>query len=93
KTWYEAHGDLAAGRPLIVLHGGPGVNHSYMSSLAGLVVSSIPAVLYDRIGCGESTRFQEKGDTTFRTIQLFLDELDNLLTALRIGDYDLLGKS
>ncbi|EJD46627.1 proline-specific peptidase [Auricularia subglabra TFB-10046 SS5] len=94
KTWYEVHGDLAAGHPLIVLHGGPGVNHNYMSSLAGLASYGIPVVLYDQVGCGKSTHLQEKkGDTSFWTIQLFLDELDNLLKALKIAEYDLLGHS
>ncbi|TEB33460.1 proline-specific peptidase [Coprinellus micaceus] len=51
-------------------------------------------ILYDQVGGGLSTHLPEKnGDTGFWTIQLFLDELDNLLTKLKIEEYDLLGHS
>lgn len=55
----------------------------------------MPAVFYDQIGCGNSTRLPEKlGDGEFWTVDLFLSELDNLLTKLGIkDDYNLLGHS
>ncbi|KAJ6487400.1 Alpha/Beta hydrolase protein [Mycena vitilis] len=101
KTWYKVVGDLhgaTSRRPLVAVHGGPGVNHAYLLILADLTeVHSIPLVVYDqtRIGTGNSTHLPEKkGDTSFWTEQLFLDELDNLLTHLGIQhDYDLLGHS
>jgi pimeloyl-ACP methyl ester carboxylesterase len=51
--------------------------------------------MYDQIGCGRSTRLPEKlGDGSFWTIDLFLAELENLLSHLEIqDDYDLLGQS
>lgn len=95
KTWYEVHGDLSAARPLIVLHGGPGIDHNYMVPIARLASThGIPVVLYDQLGAGNSTHLQEKlGDASFWTVQLFLDELDNLTRALGIAEYDLLGHS
>lgn len=97
KTWYTVFGDLQSGtRPLIALHGGPGVNHSYLRVLSDLTIAhSIPLVLYDQIGNANSTHLPEKmGDTTFWTEELFLAELDNLLRHLGIQDnYDLLGHS
>ncbi|KAJ6605830.1 Alpha/Beta hydrolase protein [Mycena sp. CBHHK59/15] len=99
KTWYKIVGDLtnpASRRPLIALHGGPGVNHAYLLILSDLTAAhSIPLVVYDQIGTGYSTHLPEKmGDVSFWTEQLFLDELDNLLGHLGIkGDYDLLGHS
>ena len=34
KTWYKVFGDLktSARRPLVILHGGPGVVHNYLLS-------------------------------------------------------------
>lgn len=95
QTWYEIHGDVLLACPLVVLHGGPGVPHSYISPIAQLALThGIPVILYDQLGCGNSTHLPEKkGDTTFWTIQLFLDELDNLLSSLKIHEYDLLGHS
>jgi pimeloyl-ACP methyl ester carboxylesterase len=91
-------GDLLSGkRPLIALHGGPGVGSDYLFVYANMitVLYVIPVILYDQLGTGRSTHLPEKlGDASFWTTQLFLDELDNLLIHFKINnDYDLLGHS
>ncbi|PCH41233.1 peptidase S33 tricorn interacting factor 1 [Wolfiporia cocos MD-104 SS10] len=98
QTYYKIVGNLTSGvTPLIVLHGGPGGGHGYVSSIADLAQpmhGTIPVVLYDQLGCGRSTRLRERcGDTTFWTVQLFVDELHNLRKHLGIERYDLLGHS
>ncbi|EIN12922.1 proline-specific peptidase [Punctularia strigosozonata HHB-11173 SS5] len=96
KTWYKIFGDLKSSRPLIGLHGGPGVVHNYLLPLADLTKAySIPVVLYDQIGNGRSTQLpQKKFDEAFWADQLFVDELENLLRHLGIqNDYNLLGHS
>ncbi|THH30818.1 hypothetical protein EUX98_g3367 [Antrodiella citrinella] len=97
KTHYWVYGDLKSGKtPLVGLHGGPGIPHAYMSVLSDLTTAhGIPVVLYDQIGCGLSTHLPEKkGDSSFWTVQLFVDELDNVLTKLEIKDnFDLYGHS
>jgi proline-specific peptidase len=96
KTWYKVFGDLKSGRPLVGLHGGPGVVHNYLLPLADLTRDyGIPVVLYDQIGNGLSTQLPErKYDESFWTDQLFVDELENLLKHLGVQDnYDLLGHS
>jgi L-proline amide hydrolase len=96
QTYYKIIGTLKAGvRPLVALHGGPGCNSEYLEILTD-VTKGQPGflILYDQVGGGLSTHLPEKnGDTVFWTIQLFLDELDNLLTKLKIEEYDLLGHS
>lgn len=97
KTWYRVRGELRSGaRPLVALHGGPGAAHNYIQSVADLSTRyGIPVVLYDQVGCGKSTHLPDKkGDTSFWTADLFLDELRNLLQHLGIqDDYDLYGQS
>jgi len=96
KTWYKLFGSLSPTTvPLIALHGGPGMSHNYLLSLSSLASDySIPVILYDQFGCGNSTHLPEKnGDTDFWTVELFLSELDNLLEKLGIGEYDLFGNS
>lgn len=101
KTWYEIHGTLSnvsnpAQRPLVVLHGGPGIPHDYLLPLVDLANDYHTSVIfYDQVGCGRSTHLPEKkNDTEFWTPELFLSELDNLLTHLGIqDDYDILGQS
>jgi len=94
QTWYQVSGDVnGSTRPLIVLHGGPGVTHLYMSPHADLTTKfDIPVVLYDQLGCGKSTWLPEKGGE-FWTVDLFLSELDNLINHLGILEYDVLGHS
>ena len=56
----------------------------------------IPIIFYDQIGCGKSTHFPDKmGDETFWTEDLFIQELDNLIDALKLRDqgFHILGQS
>ena len=97
RTWYRLIGNLRSSkRPLIVLHGGPGCSSDYLFVYANITaLHGIPVIIYDQLGGGRSTHLPEKlGDASFWTIQLFLDELDNLLAHFQLqDDYDLLGHS
>lgn len=97
KTWYKVLGSLANGVPLITLHGGPGAAHEYLLPFADLHAQYNKTVIfYDQIGCGQSTRLREKaGDEAFWSIDLFINELDNLIDYLgiRTCGFDLLGQS
>ncbi|WP_330268709.1 proline iminopeptidase-family hydrolase [Streptomyces griseorubiginosus] len=92
STWYRITGE--PGRtPLVVLHGGPGAGHHYTLSIAGISEQGRPVIHYDQLGTGYSTHLPDRG-ADFWTVQLFLDELDNLLEALGIADgYHILGQS
>lgn len=94
ETWYRVTGDVRVGAtPLVVVHGGPGATHEYVSSLARLAESGRAVVHYDQLGCGRSSHFPERG-TDFYNVALFLEELDTLLAHLGIADrYHLLGQS
>lgn len=101
QTWFRVTGDLAATRaagkvPLVIAHGGPGATHDYtlrMARLAEPEAGGRAVVHYDQLGCGRSTHLPQEG-AEFWTVQLFLDELDNLLAHLGIADsYSLLGQS
>ena len=93
-TWYRVTGDLDSGMtPLVVVHGGPGCTHDYLLALADVAESGRPVIHYDQLGGGRSTHLPDRGGD-FWTVQLFLDELDNLLDSLGIADdYHLLGQS
>ena len=98
STWYKIIGDLSIPRPaLVLLHGGPGAGHSYLSSHLDLYdYYGIPLVFYDEIGGGKSTHLREKmGDEEFWTVDLFRKELDNLIDhlGLRKHGFYILGHS
>ncbi|KAF7353345.1 Proline-specific peptidase [Mycena sanguinolenta] len=97
ETYYKLVGDIAncTHGPLIVLHGGPGISHDYMIPLADLVsLSSTTAVIfYDQLGNGQSTRLRSK-NTSFWTIDLFIAELENVLTFFGVAScFNILGHS
>ncbi|EPQ51901.1 proline-specific peptidase [Gloeophyllum trabeum ATCC 11539] len=95
QTWYKLLGDLnPSARPLIVLHGGPGMSHDYLASHSDLhVQQGIPVIFYDQIGSGKSSHLRDRG-AEFWTYDLFMDELQNLLDHFGIAhNYDLLGHS
>ncbi|KAJ7829362.1 proline-specific peptidase [Mycena leptocephala] len=94
ETAYKVFGDLkSATRPLLVVHGGPGIPHQYLLSFAQLSVKGIPVVFYDQVGCGLSTHLPDK-PKEFWTAELFMKELDNVLAHFNIqGDFDLAGHS
>lgn len=95
KIWYLTLGDVQAARPLVILHGGPGLCHDYLLSLTDLARPNRPLVFWDQVGSGKSTRLPEKlNDHGFWTEQLFLDQVSAVLVHLGIqNDYDLLGQS
>jgi pimeloyl-ACP methyl ester carboxylesterase len=68
--------------------------NSMKGPIGVLASKSIPVVFYDQIGCGESTRLPEKkGDGNFWTLELFIKDLENVIAALNIDQYDLFGHS
>jgi L-proline amide hydrolase len=94
QTWYRVFGDLHGPlAPLVIVHGGPGCTHDYLDGLKAIAESGRAVVFYDQVGGGRSTLLPDKG-ADFWTVQLFLDELENVLSTLGIADrYDLLGQS
>ncbi|MEU7481173.1 proline iminopeptidase-family hydrolase [Lentzea sp. NPDC042327] len=94
RTWYRVTGELGGDRPAVVaVHGGPGSTHDYLLPLARLADDGWPVVHYDQLGNGGSTHLPD-ADPAFWTVELFLEELDNLLTSLGIADnYVLFGQS
>lgn len=95
ETWYRVTGDLSGGRlPLVIAHGGPGCTHDYVDSFKEIAALDGRAVVhYDQLGNGHSTHLPEKG-ADFWTVDLFLAELDALLSHLGIaGRYAFLGQS
>ena len=93
ETWYRVTGDLNGGQvPLVVLHGGPGAAHNYLLEIAGLASTGRPVIHYDQLGCGNSTHLRDRG-AEFWTVELFLEELANLLEKLDVGPHHLLGQS
>src|SRR2546430_14251234 len=95
QTWYRVTGALDPDSrlaPIVLLHGGPGATHDYLDAMRGLAAGGRAVVQYDQLGNGRSTHLPDRG-ADFWTVELFRDELDNLLGGLGLaGPYHLLGQ-
>ena len=79
--------------PLVVLHGGPGMAHDYLRNLAALADETGRTVVhYDQVGCGRSTH-RPDAPADFWTPELFVGEFTNLIEALGLERYHVLGQS
>lgn len=95
STWYRVVGDLNSGKtPVMVLHGGPGAGHNYTIPIAEMIAQTgQAAVLYDQIGCGNSTHLPN-ASKEFWQPKLFMEELVLLTEHLGISDkYAIVGQS
>jgi len=89
--WYEVRG-AAAGRPLVMVNGGPGFDHTYVlcSNAWDTIAQSRRVVFYDQRGNGRSGALR-KGQSC--TLADQIADLDALRTRLGVDRIDLLGHS
>ncbi|KNZ71281.1 L-amino acid amidase [Termitomyces sp. J132] len=88
STYVKQFGDPkdSARTPLIVLHGGPGLVHDYLAPFSDLYTKfGTPIILYDQLGNGLSTHLKDM-PSRFWKIDLFIDELVNIINTLGIKD-------
>lgn len=87
-VWYRIAGS-GDGKPLLVLHGGPGGTSCGYSRLEPLG-SERPVIRYDQLGSGRSGRPDD--DSLWRT-EHFVERLHALRLSLGLDDFHLLGHS
>ncbi len=92
SIWWRLDGTrhLAGNRlPLIVVHGGPGGSHDYLTGLRDLAHERA-VLFYDQLDCGKSDRPM---DSSNWRVARFADEIDSLRRAIGGEHFALLGHS
>lgn len=96
QTHYKVFGNISdkTRTPVVVLHGGPGLSYDYLSPFSDLSTTyKTPVILYDQLGNGRSTHLQS-ASPSFWTIDLFVNELANLINYFSIEKhFDIAGHS
>ena len=89
--WYEVRGS-ASGRPLVVVNGGPGFDHTYVlcSDAWDVLAARRRVVFYDQRGNGRSGALR-KGQSC--TLADQIADLEALRQQLHVTSFDLLGHS
>lgn len=85
--YYEA---LGQGPPLMVVHGGPGADHSYFLPYLLPLARTHRLIFIDERGSGRSQRLQ---DTSRYTVEAMADDVEDVRVALGLGQISLLGHS
>lgn len=88
RVWYQVVGE-GGKTPLLCLHGGPGMAHDYISSLADLA-DRRQVIFYDQLGCGQSER---PDDPSLWTFERSVAEVDAVRAQLGLDRFHLFGNS
>lgn len=88
NVWFRRVG-AGAGLPLLVVHGGPGLPHTYLSSLQRLA-DEREVVFWDQLGCGNSER---PSNTELWTMERSMAEMDAVVKGLGLKRFHLFGNS
>jgi proline-specific peptidase len=87
NVWYRTVGE--GGTPLLCLHGGPGMSHDYIATMADLADERM-VVFYDQLGCGRSDRPE---DPSLWTLERSVSEVEAVRQALGLERFHLFGNS
>jgi proline iminopeptidase len=81
--------ELGDGFPLIVLHGGPGMDHTMFRPYLDPLADDFRVLYVDQRGQGRS----ERVDPRMLSLEVFARDVDRLAEALGISDFAILGHS
>ncbi len=87
RLFYEV---LGTGAPIIVVHGGPGLDHSYLQPGLDVLATRNTLVYYDQRGTGRSVA---KLDAETINLAKFVDDIDALRQALGYEEITVLAHS
>jgi proline iminopeptidase len=82
--------EFGKGEPLVVVHGGPGADHTYFLPWLLPLARTHRLIFIDERGSGQSERLQ---DVSKYTIENMADDVEAVRVALGLGKIDLLGHS
>ncbi len=96
QGYVDAHGvliyyvEFGKGPPLMVLHGGPGADHTYFLPWVLPLARTHRLIFIDERGSGQSERLE---DVSKYTVENMADDVEAVRVALNLGKIDLLGHS
>jgi proline iminopeptidase len=96
EGFVDAHGVLiyyvtfGKGSPLVVVHGGPGADHTYFLPYLLPLARTHRLIFIDERGSGRSQRLQ---DASLYTVEAMVEDVESVRLALNLGKISLLGHS
>ncbi len=96
EGFVDAHGvliyyvSIGHGAPLLVVHGGPGADHTYFLPYLLTLARTHRLIFIDERGSGRSQRLE---DTSLYTVENMVEDVEDVRQALNLGKISLLGHS
>ncbi|NOG44292.1 MAG: alpha/beta fold hydrolase [Calditrichaeota bacterium] len=87
QTFYRK---IGSGPILVVVHGGPGLDHSYMLPHWEILSKKFTLIFYDQRGTGKTS---SKVDSSLISMNQFVEDLEALRTGLNLSKINLIGHS
>jgi len=87
QLYYKTVGQ---GEPILIIHGGPGLNYNYLFSSLSILADNHQLIFYDQRACGKSSL---DVDTSSITIDNFVKDIDELRQSFGITRLNLMAHS
>lgn len=81
---------LGKGEPIVILHGGPGLDHTYLLPQMEQLADDYQLIFYDQRASGRSSG---EAEPTSITIDKFVEDLEGLRQAFNLDKMNLIGHS
>ena len=81
---------IGNGVPLVIIHGGPGLDHSYLLPQMGKLADTYELIFFDQRGCGRSSI---RLDSTAMTLDALVQDIDGIRDAYNLNTMNLMGHS
>jgi proline iminopeptidase len=82
--------EIGAGSPIIVVHGGPGLNHSYFMPHLNSLTKKHRLIFYDQRACGNSSGSL---DSAQMNLKLFVEDIEQIRLKLNLGKVTIIAHS
>lgn len=91
KDGWLYYDEIGQGIPIIVVHGGPGLDHGYLQPQLSQLAASHRLIFYDQRGSGKS--LETPLDEEHINIHQFVEDLEDLRKSLDLNKFILMGHS
>jgi len=81
---------VGTGTPVLIIHGGPGLDHSYFLPHMEKLADSYELIFFDQRGCGRSTI---RVDSASMTLDALIEDIDRVRDAYNLQTVNLMGHS
>lgn len=88
KSLYYYH--IGKGEPILIIHGGPGLNHRYFLPHLERLADNHHLIFYDQKACGDS---EIPADTNAMSVQAFVHDIDKIRTRFKLRKVHILAHS